>query len=99
MDTRGTGVYRKQLDREYVMIFEALAGGPSTSSTTTSIAQQLYSVHGRGACDFGSYVVHGRYSSRDRVLEVVREFVEEADPRAAMSLAQLRDWMKQKGLV
>jgi len=99
MDTRGTGVYRKQPDREYVMIFEH-TGGSSTISTaastiTASAAQQHYSVHGRGTCDFGSFVVQGRYSSRDHVLEVVREFVTESDPRAAMNLAQLRDWMKQ----
>lgn len=93
MDTRGTGVKRKQSDREYVMIFEA-HGGASTSAQPDH-----YSVHGRGACDFGAFVVQGRYSTRDNVLEVVRELVAEADPRAAMNLAQLRDWIRQGGSV
>lgn len=92
MDAHGTGAYRKQADREYVMIFE-----PQASRLSDAAAVPLvYSVHGRGVCDFGAFVVQGRYSSRDGLLEVVRDFVSETDPRAAMNLTQLRDWLKHQ---
>lgn len=91
MDSRGTGVVRKQLDREFVLIFEPRASGSEDG------VPHYFTVHGRGVSDYGAFIVQGKFNNKNSVLEVVRVFMTEDDVRGSMSLTQLRDWFRQGG--
>ena len=51
-----------------------------------------YSVIGRGDCDFGAFILQGRFDSASRALDVTRKYVPDSDPRAGekISLHELK---------
>jgi hypothetical protein len=55
----------------------------------------FYSVYGKGDSEFGKFVLHGSFDAGTRVLDLVRQYLSDADPKADMSLMQLKQLFKR----
>jgi hypothetical protein len=87
MDNTGSGALERYVDIEYEVKFEPVEGaGPGASR---------YAVYGRGDSDFGAFVVTGTFYQQTRVLEMTRQYVTDADPRAHMNLEVFAQFCKQ----
>lgn len=89
MDSDGSGMPRKYTDKDCVLVFEAT--NPAESPPHQFIA------FGRGACEFGSFVMFGKFDNRTNAMDIVRQYVTANDERGSMTLKQLKVRFEKDG--
>jgi hypothetical protein len=85
MDNDGTGVNEMYTDKLLTMEFEETQLDPFPQ----------YFVWGRGDSEFGEFIVHGRYDSSTRVLDMSRQYLADSDLKRSMSMVQLKTHLKR----